>query len=530
MFHRHESARGRSAGRQRASALVALAAAASLALTACAAPAETPTEAPELAADQALRFGISGEPQDVKVGADQGATGYMLNSLIHRGLVAYDAAGEIIPALAESYEAIDAANYSFTLREGLTFSDGTPLTSENVKNTLLFLSDPANGARTLAAMRGIEDVETPDDRTVIVHLADNNAEFLYYLADSTAFIAPDDVLVAGAISTIGAGPFVIEKDEAGVQLELVKNEAYYDAANVTLESLDLVFYPDGTARTNALVSGDVDLIDYVPWEQFSTLEATPGVTIDVQNGLMMDVEFNVTSGPFADPLVREAVAYAINRDNVVEAAFFGNAKAVYGPPIPESSEYYTEESQNLWSYDPEHAKELLAEAGYPDGFSATILTTSQYIFHQDTALTVQADLAAIGIDTTLDSPDWPTRMAKATSGDYQIKVGGWGGIVPEPAYLEFHLAGPDLAKSFGWSDPELQAALEEGRTGKDAEARKAGYADAFEQVAEKAPFIPLVQRGQAFAYNETVSGFANLPGFLTFFSGYTFTDTKITAG
>ncbi|WP_166426814.1 ABC transporter substrate-binding protein [Labedella populi] len=527
MLHRTEPWRPSSPGaRRNKRAIVAAALATGLALTGCASAAPDPSAAPE----QTLRFGLSGEPQDVKVGADQGSTGYTLDALIHRGLMAYDADGALVPALAESFEEIDPATYSFTLREGLEFSDGTPLTSANVKNTLLFLADPENGARTLAAMRNITEVETPDDRTAIVHLSENNADFVAYLADSTAFIAPDDALSADAIATVGAGPFVIEQDDAGVQLVLARNDAYYDADSVTLDSIDLVFYPDGTARTNALVSGDVDLIDYVPWEQFSTLESTDGVTIDVQNGLLMDIEFNVTDGPFADPLVREAVAYAVNRDSVVDAAFFGNAKAIYGPPIPESSDYYTEESQELWEYDPEHAKELLAEAGYPDGFSTTILTTSQYVFHQDTALTVQADLAEIGIDAELDSPDWATRMEKATSGDFQMKINGWGGIVSEPAYLESYLGGPDLAKSFGWNDPEIMAALAAGRTGADVDSRKAAYSEAIDLMGTNVPFVPLVQRGQAFAYKDTVTGFSNLPGFLTFFAGYTLASTSISAG
>jgi len=527
MFHRSESRTSRPR-RPRARSIAAAVAVigTAVALTGCSAGSPAPTAA----AEQTLRFGLSGEPQDMKVGADQGATGYMLDALIHRGLMSYDASGALVPGLAESFEEIDPATYSFTLRDGLTFSDGTPLTSANVKNTLLFLADPANGARTLAAMRNIVEVETPDERTAIVHLSENNADFVAYLADSTAFIAPDEALSADAVSTIGAGPFTIQEDEAGVQLVLAKNDAYYGAEDVALDTIDLVFYADGTARTNALISGDVDLIDYVPWEQFAALESTNGVTVDVQNGLLMDIEFNVTDGPFADPKVREAVAYAVNRDSVVDAAFFGNAKAIYGPPILESSDYYTAESQELWEYDPEHAKELLAEAGYPDGFSTTILTTSQYVFHQDTAITVQADLKEIGIDATLDSPDWAARMEKATSGDYQIKINGWGGIVPEPAYLESYLGGPDLAKSFGWTNPAIMQALAEGRTAADVDSRKAAYTEAIDLIASDVPFVPLVQRGQAFAYNAKVSGFANLPGFLTFFSGYSLTDTTIVSG
>jgi ABC-type transport system substrate-binding protein len=509
--------------------IVALASAATLALTlglsACSG--SSPGPGPE-SGGQTLRFGLSGEPQEVKVGADSGATGYMLDSLIHRGLLTLGSEGKVAPGLAESWKVVNPATYSFKLRDGLKFSDGSPLTSKNVKNSLLFLADPAHGARTLQAMSGIKTVDTPDDTTVVVHLKENNSSFLGYLADPTAFIAPDSALTAGGnAEKVGAGPFSISSEEEGVSMTIAKNPDYYEAGAVKLDKVDLVYYADGTARTNALISGDVDLMDYVPWEEFSRLKATEGVTVDAQNGLLMDVEFNVTEGPFAKAKVREAVAYALNRDSVVDAAFFGNAQAVYGPPIPKESPYYTDESQKLWSHDPAKAKELLTEAGYPNGFSATLLATSQYVFHQDTALTVQADLKEIGIDVKLDSPDWPTRMEKATKGSYDIKINGWGGVVADPSYVESYLGGPDLAKSYGWKDRAIMAEFAKGRTGATEAARKAAYSEAFQSLRTNVPFVPLVQRGQAFAYSKRVQDFHNLPGFLTFYSGYTLANTSM---
>lgn len=515
----------RTARRRRLTALVsAVTVATMLGLSACSGTDSGGTDSSQ----QSLRFGLSGEPQEVKVGADSGATGYMLDSLIHRGLVTLDKDGKVAPGLAESWQVEDPSTYAFTLRPGLKFSDGSPLTSENVKNSLEYLGDPAHGARTLQAMRGIKSIDTPDDTSVVVHLKENNSSFLGYLADPTAFVAPDDALAAGGnAEKVGAGPFTIASENQGVSMTIAKNPGYYAAETVPLDQIELVYYADGTARTNALISGDVDLIDYVPWEEFSRLQGTDGVTVDAQNGLLMDVEFNVTEGPFANPKVREAVAYAINRDSVVDAAFFGNAQAVYGPPLAEDSPYFTPESQQLWSYDPQKAKDLLTEAGYPDGFSADLLTTSQYVFHQDTALTVQADLKKIGIDLKLDSPDWPTRMEKATKGDYDIKINGWGGVVADPSYIESYLGGPDLAKSYGWDDKAIMAQFARARTAPTEAEAKAAYSKAIGSLQTDVPFVPLVRRGQAFAHTERVQNFHNLPGFLTFYSGYTLAETSL---
>lgn len=510
---------------RRAVAALALATAATITLAGCA---STSGDGAATDVEQNLVFGLSGEPQDIRAGADQGGTGYIMDSLIHLGLLSYDADGQIVAALAETHEQIDNATYRFVLRDGLTFSDGTPLTSQNVSDTFMYYGDPANGARTVKGMSNIESIEIVDDAEFVVHLATNDPDFFEYAADPTAFIALPDALASDATTTIGAGPFVIEKESEGVSLSLAKNPEYFAADDVTLDGLELVYYADTNARTNALLSGDVDLIDYVAWEDFDRIEGTEGLVMDAQPGTLMNVEFNVTEGPFADPKVRQAVAYAINRDSVATAAFSGHASTLYGVPLGEGSPFASDLSDAMFEYDPEHAKELLAEAGYADGFTASLLTSSQYAFYQDTALTVQADLDAIGIDVTLDSVDWATRTQKSTDGDYDIKIGGGGGVVTSPAYLEAWIGGPAIARSFGYDNADLMAAFAAGRTGATEEERAAAYDEAFAIMKDDVPVVELVQREQGFAYKNTVTGFANLPGFLTFYSGDTFVSTKIT--
>ena len=162
------------------------------------------------------------------------------------------------------------------------------------------------------------------------------------------------------------------------------------------------FYADGEARTNALLSGDVDIIDYVTWENFDRVEDA-GFEMTSTNGPFQYVQFNVEDTPFADPKVRQAVAYALNRENSVTAAFQSHGEPLFGLSIPENDPAYSEDLEHLWEYDPEKAKDLLAEAGYEDGFDATLLSTSQYTFLQDNALSVQDDLEAIGINVDVST-------------------------------------------------------------------------------------------------------------------------------
>lgn len=505
---------------------IAAAAVAALTLTACGSGASTagPADA------QSLRIGLSADVADLKPARDQGAAAMMLDTLLHRGLLAYDANGEVVPALAESFEQVDDTTYSFKLREGLVFQDGSPLTSANVKTSLEYLAQPESGAKIYAAMSDLESIETPDDLTAIVKLNSKNVALPEYLADTTAAILPDAAFDAEGSSWVGAGPYTLESNDKGVAFNLVKNEDYYDAENVTLDDITLSVYADGPARTNALIADDVDLIDFLPWEDFDRVGSTPGLVVDEVSGPFMYVHFNVTEGPFADERVRQAVALAVNRENVASAAFSGQATVISGAPIPESSPFYDAELAQGWATDTDRAKELLAEAGYPDGFSANLLSSSQYAFHQDTALSVQSDLEAIGITTTLDAPDWATRQDSALAGNYDLAIAGSAGVVNDPSFLSNFVSGPAANnRSFGFEDAELESLLDQGLAASNSEERAATYTQVQERILETVPFASLVGRSQAFAYNERVEGFVNLPGFLTFLSGYSLTDTSVTS-
>lgn len=478
--------------------------------------------------EQTLKIGLSADVPDLKPSLDQGAAAMMLDTLLHRGLLSYDADGKVVPALAESYEMVDSSTYSFTLREGLEFSDGTAITSDDVKASLEYLADEEHSAKIYSAMSALESVETPDEQTAIIHLSSPNTALPEYLADTTAAILPEDAFAAEGTSWEGAGPFVVADTKKGVSFTLEKNPNYYDADSVKLDKIVLSVYADGAARTNALLAGDVDLIDFVPWEDIERVKSTNGYTVDATSGPFMYIHFNVTDGPMADEKVRQAIAFAVNRENVASAAFSGEATPIAGAPIDPSSPFYDKKLANGWATDVEKAKQLLDEAGYGDGFSATLLTSSQYSFHQDTALSVQADLKEIGIDVTLDAPDWATRQQEALAGNYDMAIGGSAGVVNDPSFLANFVTGPAANnRSFGFDDKKLDELLAQGLAAGSEDARIEAYDEVQKRILETVPFVSLVGRSQAFAYSDSVHGFSNIPGFLTFNSGYTLAGTSI---
>ncbi|WP_050723619.1 ABC transporter substrate-binding protein [Microbacterium sp. GCS4] len=467
---------------------------------------------------QTLTFGLSADPATPITGMQQGGAVNQLLTMVHRGLMTYDETGAVVPGVAESVDTSDPTSYVFTLRPDLTFSDDSPLTSENVKNSLDYYRDPANGSQLAAGLKDITDI-TADGDTVTITLAQPNTAFLQYLALPFAAIVPDASLNPDTPNWVGAGPFEMTNLDQGIGLTVEKNDAYYDADEVSLDSIEVKFYPDGEARTNALLSGDVDMIEYVPWENFQRV-ADAGLTVDAQQGPFQYVQFNVTDGPFADPKVRQAVAYALNRENAVTAAFQSNGAPLDGIVIPEDDPAYDPKAGELWSYDPEKAKELLADAGYPDGFSATLLSTSQYTFLQDNALSVQEDLRAVGIDVTLDAPDWSTRVSKGNAGEYDLAVSGDAGVITDPSYLlNWVVDSRNFNVGWGYSNDTLRGLIEEGlRAADDDAGKKAIYEEIADIWAEDVPFASINTREQAYAYSDKVKGFETLPGFLVFYS------------
>ena len=501
-----------------------------LLLTGCQGTATPGQSAAKLASE--LKIGLSADVPDLKPSRDQGAAAMMLDTLIHRGLLGYDAQGKVVPALAESFTP-SADNKSFTvkLRKGLKFSDGSAFTSANVKKTLEFLATSASGAKIYATMSKLESVETPDDLTAIVKLKGANVAFPSYLADTTAAILPDKAFSAQGTSWEGAGPFKLDTTQKGVSFTFTKNPEFYDAARVNFEKVIVTVYADGQARLNALLATDVQLIDFVPWESFDRVKQDASLKLDPQSGPWMYLHFNVAKGgPLANEKVRQAIALAVNRENVAKAAFSGQANVVAGSPIAESSQFYDSKLASGWKQDVAKAKQLMAEAGYASGFDAVLLTSSQYAFHQDTAISVQPDLAAIGIRTTLDSGDWATRQTKAAEGRYDIAVAGSAGVVNDPSFLVNFVTGPAANnRSFGFDDPQLDALLQKGLEASTDADRKAVYNQVQERILTTVPFASLVGRAQAFAYSKKLTGFANIPGFLTFESGYTLVGAQLQA-
>lgn len=510
----------------RIAAATAAASAAALALTACSAgPATTGDGA---SGSQTLQYGLSAEPTDIKTGVDQGSAAKELTALVRRGLLQYDADGKPAPALASDYEVSDdGLTYTFALRPDLQFSNGDPLTSADVKRTFEYFADPENGANYSSEFAAVSSIETPDDSTVVLTLDAPQTAFPQILADPLSAIVPEEPLDAEG-SPVGAGPFMVTDYSKGVSLTLEANPNFYNADAVGLDTIEMTFMPDAQTRVKALTGGQMDFIDYVPASDYESIDAAPGVTLDYAPGLYGALQFNLTEGPLSDPKVRQAIAYAIDTESLNEVGTLGYGTAGGGLPIASSSDYYDEDQATRFAQDADKAEQLLAEAGYEDGFSVGLLTTSQYFGYSERAQVIKSDLEEVGITVKIETGDYANMIAKGNAGDYDMMISGPPASMTDPTSLTGAFIGsPSFVRSYGIDEDLYADLLREGARTPDGKERAAIYHELGEIYLEDVPFVTTGQGATAFGYTDAFEGFEMLSGAVAYSSLYSFETARL---
>jgi peptide/nickel transport system substrate-binding protein len=372
---------------------LAVVAAAALLLSGCAtaAPSETPATT-ELTWGWALP--TSWDPVTSTAGWDTHAL-----ALVYDGLTQLDPDGEVVPGLAESWEySEDGTAVTFTLREDLVFSDGTPVDAAAVKANLERGRDQADS--TLAGqLRIVTDVEVIDDLTVAVHLDQADYQVPYLFAGKTGFIvnpAAFDDVTALATQPEGSGPFALTEYVPNAHADLVKNETYWNAERILIDEFHVVPVTDPATVVAGVQTGQWDVAIVPP----SQVEASESAGLAVENIRALTVrtlDVNNTVAPYDDPLVVQAISHATDRQALVDGAYFGQGTPNF-QPFPEGYLAYDESLDDLHPYDVDEAKSLLAEAGHPDGIDIEL-----GIYEADSAIAevLQAQWAEAGIRATI---------------------------------------------------------------------------------------------------------------------------------
>ncbi len=467
-----------------------------------------------------LRVGMQTDP----VGLDPHvtnatATRNMLENT-YDTLVMFDSSLAIVPGLAESWEAsADGLQWTFNIREA-TWHDGSPVTAHDVVFSINRIKDPNVASPRAGNFSVVQAIEASDDRTVVMTLSEPSAPLLSFLAASLNVIVPQHVVEANGDlqnTVVGSGPFRFVEYLPQTRLVLERFDDYWgvDEAGNQLPYLDgitFTFYPDPTARTTAIQTGNVDWIEYVPAADIPTLQADPNV--EVVGGLAANfrsVQFNTEVPPFDDYRVRQAFAYAIDKQAIVDLALFGTGGVVAtGTTIP-GGNYYAVDSTPYDTPDKEQARALLAEAGYPNGFTFDFYITSTYDFLRDPAEVIQAALAAIGVTANIVMEDWTIFLPKYLESDFAVTLSGSSGQTDPDAFLYTPFHSSSNANVYNFKDERVDELLAAGRIESDPEARRAIYLEAQERILELSPAVFLFHSAQYSANRLNVEGYQHFP-------------------
>jgi ABC-type transport system substrate-binding protein len=467
-----------------------------------------------------MRYGLSAFPPNLLPWENVGASAGTVKLLINRSLTAWGPDGTLRGELATSWALDDAGAWVFKLRPDAVFHNGEKVTSKDVAWTIEQVAGEKSTAYSRAQLQGLERVETPDAHTVRLVPKGKLATLPAWFANYNLSICWHG---SDLRAPIGAGPFRILRQERGTSIELAASTNYYKPGLPKLKGILFTAYPDENLRIAALRAGDLDMIEYVPWQAMAALETDARLKLDeVQGAAFMDILFNGTRPPFNNPLVRRAVAHAINREDIVKVAFFGRGRPLEGVPIAPGTPYFDAALARGWNYDPARSKALLAEAGFAGGLQARMLATAQFGMHKDTAEIVQQYLAAIGIQVELALPDWSTRVSLGTRGQYDLAVHGVAADSNDPDGLSVVMdtsLSNTHSRSFGLSAPRTAAAFARGRAEFDVAKRVEIYRELQQAALEEVPLVGLAWRSQGFGMDKRVTGFKNLPGMLSTSSG-----------
>ncbi len=466
-----------------------------------------------------LRYGLSSEPPNLDPHVSTGTAAQTVKNQIYNGLVRYWKGFDIVPDLADSWDiSTDGTEYTFRLHPGVKFHDGTPFSAEDVRFSFARILDPKTGAtRGKELQLLIEEVSVVDPTTVKLKLKNPSPVLIPLLASALVKMVSKDFVEKGGDlnkTLMGTGPFKFAEWQPTVSLKVVKNPDYFKKGLPYLDGITFIFYPDETARVTALRTGAVELIDYVPWKQQAAVERDPNLTLHSDKEMLfMWLTFRVDKTPFDNPKVRQAIAWAIDREAIVKNVFFGRGEVMTGGITPKSFPTYAPELEGTYAYDPEKAKALLKEAGYPDGFKTKILSTFQYDMHERTGEIVQALLKEIGIDAELELVDWPTDVKRFNAGEFEILVMGSAPEFRDGDFLSaFVRTGGAWSRRNHFSDEQIDALLDKARVTMDEQERKKLYKQVEERILALSPMVLLSRREQAEATQKYVEGYTHIPG------------------
>jgi len=440
---------------------------------------------------------------DPHVDTDAGTRDVVFN--LYEGLVKPTSDGGFIAAVASDYTiSDDAKTYTFTLRDGITFHDGTPVTIEDVKYSIDRYAEIQGESSAFSSL--VDSVEVQDDKTLVVNLKESYSEFLPMM--TIAIIPQSNEEPVG--NPIGTGPFKYVSYTPGQNLELEKYDGYWQEGVPSLDSVEFKFIADVDTAFVELQAGTIDILKYLTSAQAETLGDDYNIVQGSMN-LVHAMYLNSAYEPLSKTEVRQALCYAVDRDAINNFIFGGKSHIIGSHMIPAMSKYYEPEAETVYSYDPEKAKELLADAGYADGFDLEITVPSSYSQHVDSAQIIADELSQVGINVTLNQVEWSTWLQDVyKGGNFQATVIGFDGTLAPSDWLKKYVT--DDAKNFmHYSNTEYDDVFNTAYTTVDDDVKVENYKKAQMILAEDAAAVYIEDPANLVAVSKKFGGYTFYP-------------------
>jgi peptide/nickel transport system substrate-binding protein len=469
---------------------------------------------PALAQEGPLEIAVDQAPVGLDPHLVTAFSSFVVIQNVYDGLVEFDADLQIEPALATSWEiSDDGLTYDVQLRDDVVFHNGRAMTAEDVVYSFDRIMAEETGSPQASRFAQVTGAEATGEHAVRFTLEAPFAPFLGNLSNLT--VVPREVVEAeGDLQrvAVGTGPFVLEEVVPDTYVRLVANPDYYRDGQPAMEEVRFNVVPEASTRAAGLRTGSYHLLPDVDPATAETLQNVSGVELmEVQDLAYSLLGVNVEREPFDDPRVRRAINLAIDRDEIVTAVYFDNA-VPGGPLSPGLDQWALDTSEfSCYQHDPARAQELLAEAGYEDGFELEILTFGTIRVVSDLAQVLQAQLTEVGIDTTVNVAEFGTFVQDWRNSDFQAFVSLNGGNADPDGYLfrTFHSTG--ATNVFQYASEQVDALLERGRTTADDTARYATYAELQRSLACTGPVAHVAYATLFSGVRENVEGFQQMP-------------------
>ncbi|UQZ35663.1 ABC transporter substrate-binding protein [Paenibacillus sp. PK3_47] len=415
---------------------------------------------------------------------------------VFESLVAFDSKGEIVDWLAASHTiSEDGLTYTFVLRDGLKFSDGTDVTAEDA---VFSLERHLKVGGPLAIAAKVDSVTAQDNKTLVITLQEPYTPFISELSNFSNGIIPDNF--GGATEEeffkkpVGTGPFVIEAWDPAGDVTFVKNTSYWQEGKPSIDKLVYKLIEDDSQAINQLKAGEVHAVEALALQNAEELKNGADTAV-VTNGSWVTEQlfFNTLDEHFKDVHVRRALALALDREGLTKALTFGYAQTA-NSLLPTTIPYNANDTIKALDFDVEAAKAELAKSAFPDGFSTKLLVASGNSTRAQEAQIIQAAGQSIGINIEIESIELATFRERFFAYDFAAMLNSGQADSPEAnSILAFQTDPEGFSKSYWthYTNDEVTKLLYEGQKTPDGDARAGIYTKLLQTLADEVPYIPL---------------------------------------